>query len=167
MTTAQTLLDLALRMIHGRYELDPSEAAPMAFMCKGADIHGMIILDFADQHSKDLSIAGLSQFLREHGCDGSIFVSEAWLSQKSAASMNSDAYVSPTMSQDRVEVLICEVSTADQYLSVIQKMNRDDAGKFLGFEEMQRYDSQNIKKGSLTVSSRFDFFGGNNQKLDS
>lgn len=155
MSDATRLAAKALEIIMAHYSRDPDDQMPpTVFAVKDDEVVAELPLNFDDDFMKSVSVTAASLFLQSSGCDGSIFVSEAWMAEYAVG----EKMERPMDSPRRVEVLMCEISTADHYINIVHKMQRDEAGKLTGFEEFQRFDTLNNSTNEM--SSRFDFFNG-------
>lgn len=156
MSDANKLASKAQELTMEFYALNPdAQSPPLVYAVKEDDIVAVLELNFDNDLAKSLSVLGAALYLKTNQCDASIFVSEAWMAEYATG----EAFERPMNNPNRVEVLMCEISTSDHYINVVSKMERDKDGKLTGFSEFQRYDTED-NSTLVGMTSRFDFFEG-------
>lgn len=153
---AQAMLDTILKVVKDRYAVDPTQQAPMVFGFKDGKVEFIMQLDFGNEVTKTMSIAQAAVTLNEHGCDGSVFISEGWVRMAPFADIAGGGFVRPRDAPDRIEVFMAEVSTPERYIHEALRMERGERGTFTGFAPLSRFDS--AKPSRDRMQSRFDFF---------
>jgi hypothetical protein len=155
MTDVNQALDKIVNIIKQRYTVDASQQVPMVFVFKGDVVHTIIQLDFESPTRKRLSIEAARKHVRMSGASASVFVSEAWMLSTNDGKLPEG--ITPSQSERRVEVLICELSAPGHHLTRVFEFNRDWNGNFLGFDE-DEWTTKLMADQNAHVKSKFDFF---------
>lgn len=145
------ILEDAIALAKKRYDLtNGADAEAMILAYRGSEVFGLIKPDFSSDLSKDYSALAVREWVKDNGCTATALLSEAWMIVRDR---DEDIFGQPPSEcEDRIEVLLCEVSTPRDYLMSTYGIKRLADGTIYHLEH------KNTSSATDEYHSRFDFF---------